>query len=303
MPICGINLVEIQKPLLTRVLKWAGVESKLIEIEEGTTIHCWVPTKITKPPLVLIHGFAAEGGVTWQFQVGALSKHYAVYVPDMLFFGKSTTVRTERSENFQAECLMKMLSKLGVDSCAMVGFSYGGMVAFKMAEFYPELVNCLVISGSVIAMTDSISQASLNRLGFSSSAELLLPTSVRGLKALFSVACYKKIWFPDFLYNDFLEVMFNNREERGELLTALVESNKEAQVPSLSQKILLLWGNNDEVFNIEVAQRMREQLGDNTQFASIDQAGHLVHLERPCEYNKHLLEFLEQHYSNPEKDM
>lgn len=303
MPICGINLVEIQKPLLTRVLKWAGVESKLIEIEEGTTIHCWVPTKITKPPLVLIHGFAAEGGVTWQFQVGALSKHYAVYVPDMLFFGKSTTVRTERSENFQAECLMKMLSKLGVDSCAVVGFSYGGMVAFKMAEFYPELVNCLVISGSVIAMTDSISQASLNRLGFSSSAELLLPTSVRGLKALFSVACYKKIWFPDFLYNDFLEVMFNNREERGELLTALVESNKEAQVPSLSQKILLLWGNNDEVFNIEVAQRMREQLGDNTQFASIDQAGHLVHLERPCEYNKHLLEFLEQHYSNPEKDM
>lgn len=303
MPICGINLVEIQKPLLTRVLKWAGVESKLIEIEEGTTIHCWVPTKITKPPLVLIHGFAAEGGVTWQFQVGALSKHYAVYVPDMLFFGKSTTVRTERSENFQAECLMKMLSKLGVDSCAMVGFSYGGMVAFKMAEFYPELVNCLVISGSVIAMTDSISQASLNRLGFSSSAELLLPTSVRGLKALFSVACYKKIWFPDFLYNDFLEVMFNNREERGELLTALVESNKEAQVPSLSQKILLLWGNNDEVFNIEVAQRMREQLGDNTQFASIDQAGHLVHLERPCEYNKHLLEFFEQHYSNPGKDM
>lgn len=245
MPICGINLVEIQKPLLTRVLKWAGVESKLIEIEEGTTIHCWVPTKITKPPLVLIHGFAAEGGVTWQFQVGALSKHYAVYVPDMLFFGKSTTVRTERSENFQAECLMKMLSKLGVDSCAMVGFSYGGMVAFKMAEFYPELVNCLVISGSVIAMTDSISQASLNRLGFSSSAELLLPTSVRGLKALFSVACYKKIWFPDFLYNDFLEVMFNNREERGELLTALVESNKEAQVPSLSQVI-----KNHDRFNI-----------------------------------------------------
>lgn len=303
MPLCGINFVEIQKPLLTRALKWGGVESKLIEIEEGTTIHCWVPTKDTKPPLVLVHGFAAEGGVTWQFQVGALSKHYSVYVPDMLFFGKSTTVRKERSENFQAECLMKMLRKLGVVSCAMVGFSYGGMVAFKVAEFYPELVNCLVISGSVIAMTDSISQAQLNRLGFSSSAELLLPTSVRGLKALFSVACYKKLWFPDFLYNDFLEVMFNNREERAELLEALVESNKEAQVPNLSQKILLLWGNNDEVFNVEVAQRMREHLGDNTQLESIDKAGHLVHLERPCLYNKHVLEFLKQHYANPDKNL
>lgn len=303
MPLFGINFVEIQKPLLNRVLKWGGVESKLIEIEAGTTIHCWVPTKNTGPPLVLVHGFAAEGAVTWQFQVGALSKHYSVYIPDMLFFGKSTTVREERSETFQAECLMKMLGKLGVESCAMVGFSYGGMVAFKMAELYPELVTCLVISGSVIAMTDSIGQDVLNRLGFSSSAELLLPTSVRGLKALFSVACYRKLWFPDFLFNDFLEVMFTKREERGELLRALEESNREAQVPSLSQKILLLWGNNDAIFNIEVAKTMREQLGDNTQFVSIDKAGHLVHLERPCQYTKHLLEFLQEHYVNSDKNL
>lgn len=288
--------MEIQKPLLAMVLTWGGLESKLIEIEEGTTIHCWVPTKNTRPPLVLVHGFAADGGVTWQFQVGALSKHYSVYVPDMLFFGKSTTVRRERSESFQAECLMKMLEKLGVESCALVGFSYGGMVAFKMAELYPKLVKCLVITGSVIAMTDTIGQASLSRLGFSSSAEMLLPTSVGGLKALFSVAFYHKIRLPDFLFQDFLEVMFNNREEKWELLTALVESNKEAEVPNFSQKILMLWGNNDEVFDVEVAQRMKEQLGDRTEFVTIDKAGHLLHWERPCQYNKHLLEFLQQHY-------
>ncbi|KAH9319239.1 hypothetical protein KI387_021008, partial [Taxus chinensis] len=258
MPRCRVNFVELQKPLLVKVLKWGGVEPKLVEIEEGTTMNCWVPTKrSTKPPLVLVHGFAAEGAVTWQFQVGKLSKEYSVYVPDMLFFGRSTTVSQQRSETFQAECLRKLLNKLGVERCAMVGFSYGGMVTFKMAELYPELVTCLVISGSVIAMTDSIGQTSLNRLGFSSSAELLLPSTVKGLKALLSVACYKKIWFPNFLFQDFLEVMFNNREERGELLVALVESNKEAQVPSLSQKILLLWGNNDEVFNLEVAKNMR----------------------------------------------
>ncbi|GLJ20383.1 hypothetical protein SUGI_0370310 [Cryptomeria japonica] len=302
MPLWGINFVELQKPLLTKILKWAGVEQKLIEIEEGTTMSCWAPIKSsTKPPLVLVHGFAAEGGVTWQFQVGKLSKEYSVYIPDLLFFGKSVTVSRQRSETFQAECLMKLLKKLKVEKCAMVGFSYGGMVAFKMAEMYPEAVNCLVVSGSVIAMTDTISQTSLNRLGFSSSAELLLPTTVKGLKALFSVACYKKIWLPEFLFRDFLEVMFNNREERGELLAALVESNKVAQVPSLKQKILLLWGNKDEVFNLEVANRMRDQLGENTEFVGIENAGHLVHLERPCIYTTRLLEFLQKNYSNEMK--
>ncbi|KAH9319236.1 hypothetical protein KI387_021005, partial [Taxus chinensis] len=163
------------------------------------------------------------GGVTWQFQVGRLNKEFSVYVPDLLFFGGSTTVSQQRSVAFQSGCLMKLLKILGVERCAMVGFSYGGMVAFKMAELYPELVTCLVISGSVIAMTDSINQSVIKKFGISSSADLLLPTTVKDQKALLSVACYKKIWLPNFLHKDFLEVMFNNREERGELLAALVE--------------------------------------------------------------------------------
>ncbi|GAU35998.1 hypothetical protein TSUD_211350 [Trifolium subterraneum] len=161
--------------------------------------------KPNKPVVVLVHGFAGEGIVTWQFQVGALTKKYSVYIPDLLFFGGSTTDKSERSPKFQAECLVTALRKLGVEKCIIVGFSYGGMVAFKMAEMYPEFVQAMVISGSILAMTDSISVSSLQELGFSSSSELLLPNSVKGLKALLSVAAYKKLWFPDRLHKDFLE--------------------------------------------------------------------------------------------------
>ncbi|MED6159897.1 hypothetical protein PIB30_046549 [Stylosanthes scabra] len=96
------------------------------------------------------------------------------------------------------------LKKLGVENCVVVGFSYGGMVAFKMAEMYPEMIKALVISESILAMTDSISVTTLQEFGFSSSFELLLPTSDKGLKALLSVAAYKKLWFPDPLHKDFL---------------------------------------------------------------------------------------------------
>jgi pimeloyl-ACP methyl ester carboxylesterase len=34
------------------------------------------------------------------------------------------------------------------------------------------------------------------------------------------------------------------------------------------------------------------QLGEKTMLQSIDKAGHLVHLERPCVYNRLLKEFL-----------
>ena len=311
-----VNLVEAQKPLLHFLIKWAGLRQHTVDVDgAGTVLTFWVPKDkvpgnnstvapeekqsetsksqgVRRPSVVLVHGFAAEGIVTWQFQVGALAKHYDVYIPDLLYFGGSTSPSTDRSPGFQAECLVAALGKLGVERCTVVGFSYGGMVAFKMAESRPDLVRSLVVSGSVVAMTDSISDATLERIGVRSSAELLLPESVKGLKALLSIAAHRRLWFPERLHRDFLEVMFTNRKERAELLEGLVVSNKDATVPVLPQKILLLWGHNDNIFNIELAKTMKEQLGEKTMLQSIDKAGHLVHLERPCVYNQRLMEFL-----------
>ncbi|KAK8928729.1 hypothetical protein KSP39_PZI017229 [Platanthera zijinensis] len=322
-----VNLVEAQKPLLHGLVKLAGLRQLTVEIEPGTVMTFWVPKdkipkkknvtkeifpvgktsdvggdnndgmvkrrKKEKPAVVLVHGFAAEGIVTWQFQVGALTKHYSVYVPDLLFFGGSTTGVAGRLPEFQAECLAAALGRLGVTVCTVVGFSYGGMVAFKMAEARPDLVKAIVVSGSVTAMTDSISAETMERLGFSSSKELLLPETVKGLKALLKVAAYKKLWFPDFLHRDYLKAMFNNRNERAELLEALVISNKQDNhPPPLTQNILLLWGENDNIFNLELAKTMKDQLGDKATLQSIKKAGHLVHLERPCVYNRRLKEFL-----------
>ncbi|OAY65579.1 hypothetical protein ACMD2_15617 [Ananas comosus] len=282
-----VNLVELQKPLIHFLLKRAGLRQHAVEIEPGTIVSFWVPKEKVpkkkgtvnevvpegksdiaaskdktgknekeKPAVVLVHGFAAEGVITWQFQIGILAKQYA--------------------------CLLTALERLGVEACTVVGFSYGGMVAFKMAEAKPDLVRNLVVSGSVIAMTDSITDESLERLGFASSAELLLPESVKGLKALLSVATYGNLWFPDRLHNDYLKVMFSNRKERAELLEGLVISNKDAVVPALTQRILLLWGENDNIFNIELAKNMKEKLGEKTTLQAIKKAGHLAHLERPC---------------------
>ncbi|KAJ4714400.1 Epoxide hydrolase-like [Melia azedarach] len=304
-----VNLVAAQKPLLHGLMKMAGVQPYALEIEPGTVMNFWVPRetikkskkgekvskeldKPSKPVVVLVHGFAAEGIVTWQFQVGALSKKYSVYIPDLLFFGGSITDKTERSPTFQADCLAKGLAKLGVDKCILVGFSYGGMVSFKLAELYPNMVQAMVVSGSILAMTDSISEAALGRLGFSSSSELLLPNSVKGLKALLSVATHRKLWFPNRLHKDYLEVMFTNRKEKAELLEALVVSNKDPTIPNFPQRIHLLWGENDQIFNVEHAHNMKEQLGGNTTFQGIKKGGHLVHLERPCAYNRCLKHFL-----------
>ncbi|KAJ4780752.1 alpha/beta-Hydrolases superfamily protein [Rhynchospora pubera] len=320
-----VNLLKVQKTLLQLVAKQAGLRLQPVEVEPGTIISFWVPKEKAKcrknvstnkdvfpmgnsvgvenfrkevkkkkerPAVVLVHGFATDGLVTWQFQLFALTKKYDVYVPDLLFFGGSLTSSTDRSPRFQAECMIAALAGLGVERCTVVGFSYGGFVAFRMAEIKPDMVHSLVISGSLIAMTDSMNESILETLGLESSAELLLPETAKGVKALLHNAMYKKLWFPNFMFNDFLEVMFSHKKERAELLEALVIRNDDANVPNLSQKILLLWGEKDRIFRLQYAKDMKEQLGENTSIQIIGKAGHLAHIERPFRYNHYLKEFL-----------
>jgi hypothetical protein len=101
-----VNLVEAPKPLVYFLLRRAGLRQHTVDVDgAGTVISFWMPEgKVPKdrgtvrdvapegaaaadsgkqqkaaakpagngkerPAVVLVHGFAAEGVVTWQFQV------------------------------------------------------------------------------------------------------------------------------------------------------------------------------------------------------------------------------------------
>ncbi|KAI8532999.1 hypothetical protein RHMOL_Rhmol11G0262000 [Rhododendron molle] len=214
-----VNVVAAMKSLIHGLVKLAGLSPQTVEIEPGTVMNFWAPKetkpknqthtadkKPTKPVVVLAHPFAGDGILMWFPQVLALTSQYAVYVPDLIFFGGSTTSRPDRSAEFQAECLARGLRKLGVEKCTVVGLSYGGMVGFKMAVMYPELVEALVASSTVIEMTESISNRSQKKIGISQWSDLLLPETVKGVKFLFTVGSHKwPNWLPDFVYKQCLE--------------------------------------------------------------------------------------------------
>ncbi|KAI8533000.1 hypothetical protein RHMOL_Rhmol11G0262100 [Rhododendron molle] len=58
------------------------------------------------------------------------------------------------------------------------------------------------------------------------------------------------------------------------------------------QRIHLLWGDDDKIFNLDLAQNMKEQLGEKATLQWIENAGHLAQLERPFTYNRHLRRIL-----------
>lgn len=210
-----VNSVNIYKTMLHKVMKLAGMKTKDLEIEPGTNIHFWVPSKENnkKPNIILVHGFAGDGLLTWQFQILSLRKKYNIYVPDLLFFGKSYTNKSARTTKFQADCLAIGLKMLGLEkNCIVVGFSYGGMVSFQLAEHHPKLVGSMVITGSVLAETESISYKALARIGFGSWADYLIPNTFRGVKVLLDYCSYKNNFprMPNLFYKHYLEVFLKS---------------------------------------------------------------------------------------------
>ncbi|XP_039172288.1 putative aminoacrylate hydrolase RutD [Eucalyptus grandis] len=298
-----VNTFKIYKPLLRATMKLAGVRPQKIEVEPGTVMNIWAPTRSKKnanngkkPAVVFLHGFVGDGILTWQFQVLALARDYAVYVPDLLFFGGSSTGDGRRTVGFQAECLARGLAKLGVQQCTVVGFSYGAMVAFRLAELQPELVESVVATSSGPVVTESLSRECLERLGFPTWSEVLLPDSASALKKLLEIGSFHFPRLPKCVFKHALEVLFDGRKERAELLEASVIPDKDFAFPQYSQKVHLVWGENDRIFPAEVAKSLKENLGDNATLVCIEKAGHIVALERPFVYNKCLKKILASIY-------
>ncbi|CAM8899260.1 unnamed protein product [Rhodiola kirilowii] len=290
-----VNIISAYKSLLHRTMRLAKMKSQLVQIEPGTVMNFWGPTdpKSEKPSILLLHGFQANAIFTWQFQIISLTSEYNVYAPDFLFFGGSYTDSDERTTDFQAHCVANGLRKLGVEKCVVVGFSYGGMVGFKLAELYPELVESFVVNNSVLRLTESITADCLKRIGLDRWDDFLLPKTVEAMKVTLKIASYKlPSWLPNFFFKDFFEVMYENRQQKAELIKALVTSD-EFTIPKFPQRIHLLWGENDKIFNTDIAQNLLRQVGDEgTIMRRIEKAGHVALLERPCNYNHHLRNIL-----------
>uniref|UniRef100_A0A0C9QSC4 TSA: Wollemia nobilis Ref_Wollemi_Transcript_12021_1173 transcribed RNA sequence n=1 Tax=Wollemia nobilis TaxID=56998 RepID=A0A0C9QSC4_9CONI len=282
-----------------RRLYWVskGLKSVQIELSNGTTMHCWVykgntSTSPEKPAVLLIHGFGADGMTAWSKQIGVLGEHFDLYIPDLVFFGESTTRSSERSEIFQAECLKSMLDSLQVKSVVAVGHSYGGFVAFWMAHLYPELVCRLVIVSSGIC-TPSSNDELLKEFGASDVKEVLLPTTVQDIKRGMHLTIHNMPWLPDFIYKDFMETTGGNRDQKAQLVDAIVIGSKNSQpLPLLTQNVLIVWGMNDRIFKLEEAYTLQRHLGEKATLAVIEECGHVPSLEKSGELNRLLLNFL-----------
>jgi pimeloyl-ACP methyl ester carboxylesterase len=101
------------------------------------------------PRLLLIHGYASNAQA-WRAVVDRLDTRFQVVVPDMIGFGWSTRYPTmPLTGDAYAARLAALLDALAWPSAHVVGQSWGGGLALRLAAAHPDRVERLVLVATV----------------------------------------------------------------------------------------------------------------------------------------------------------
>jgi len=281
---------------LKRKMKRAGLREQTVSVPQGT-IRMWVGDGPPERTLILLQGFG--GSATWQWypQAKALNQRCRLILPDLLYFGESTSAMDDYSIEHQVDALHQVFLTLGLDRFDLGGLSYGGLVALRYAAAHPQRVGKLVVTSSPgPTMTHADLQDALCRLEARTVEQVFVPKGPDEVRRLLKLAWYKPPWAPHFALLDAHQRLFSNQTEaKRRLLAHIIGRIGDEEVLQLDvpHQTLLIWGQHDALFPVNVGRRLAEHMGEAARLHIIDKAAHCPNLERPKQWNKLVLDFLE----------
>ncbi|KAJ3681998.1 hypothetical protein LUZ60_014571 [Juncus effusus] len=295
---CCVSITAFCDRYYSAVFASAGLRSSAVALADGTSVHLWSPISpdpSTRRSLVLIHGFGASATWQWAPYLRSLIRAgFDLYVPDLIFFGGSFSPSPDRSDYFQARSVIGVLDSVGVTRFGLVGVSYGGFVSYRIAELCKERVERTVLICAGVCLEDTDLASGLFVVSdVSQAAELLVPQRPKKLRELVKLTFVRPPRvMPSCFIQDYIQIMCTDfAQEKGELLEALITNRKFSDLPKITQPTLILWGEQDKVFPLELALRLKRHLEENSQLVIIKEAGHAVNLEKPKDICKHIKAF------------
>ncbi len=280
--------------LIEKKMKKAELSLFLTHLH-GDTIEYWDNQK-DLPVLLLLHGFGARTKYQWFKQVEFLSKDYRLILPNLIHFGNSTSPKEDVGVSDQVEMVENLLTSLGIEFFTTMGVSYGGLVGIELAQKNKMKIEQLIIVNSPIKfmLKEDITNV-CNRFNVTTVEDLFVPESPKGLKKMWHLSSGKKIYLPDFVFNEFYNRMYaGNRESKRKLMQNLIDSLETFAQHEYNFGIetLLIWSDDDMIIPVQRGRLLKKYLGKKAELHIIQKGGHMVNLNKTKEFNRILMRFL-----------
>lgn len=256
------------------------------------------------PAVVLLHGGGpgASGVSNYARNIDALAQHFRVIVPDMPGYGRSVKEVDQRDPfGCLADMIRGLLDELGLDTAHLVGNSYGGACALRLALDTPARVGKLVLMGpGGIGTTRGAPTAGLKTLlayyGGDGPSRDKLANFIRTYLVYDGAAVPDDLIDLRYAASIDPEVVANPPLRRPSGPTALrtlwrMDLTRDSRLADLQTPALVLWGRDDKV-NKPAGGPMLLNLMPNAELVMTSRTGHWMQWERAELFNRLVTEFL-----------
>ncbi|HXC83295.1 MAG TPA: alpha/beta hydrolase [Trebonia sp.] len=230
-------------------------------------------------PLVLAHG-GASNHISWFRQVVEFRDHHTVVTYDQRGFGFS-----EENGDFSVSAvddLRELLNHLGYEKVALMGQSLGGAVVAGFASRYPERVRALVLSSTPAGLVDTGRRAP--------AADDPQPPYAELVKGMIGQDDFSTRSPEMHLLTTEL-IGVNSRVSAQRLNGTFYSRNDIAPIAAAGIPVLLINGDDDPRGTTGHMEKIAAQI-PGSRLVIVPGGGHLVYMENPGPYNRHILDFL-----------
>lgn len=239
-------------------------------------------------PVLLVHG-GHGGWIHWMANVKPLSAHCRVLAVDLPGFGRSYDPGRCLMPEEHAEVLAEFLAQLKIESVALVGFSFGTLVASTLTVRRPDLVRVLTLLNP-----PGVGQRSPEALALP--ARLSALAKAQGRRAGVEGTLRELMLCHHELVDDDLIDLLGDSIARTRYVTRSVSQSSDtfSLLKQVTRKTMVLIGERDPFHSNDLEGRRKSidaVLGAGA-VRIVPGAAHWLQYDRPDSFNQALLDFI-----------
>lgn len=242
-------------------------------------------------PVVFIHGFPFNHTM-WDPQMRALPNHFRAITYDIRGHGQSDVGDGQYSIELFVDDFIGLLDHLVIRQAVVCGLSMGGYIALRAIERHPERFR-----GLILCDTRSEADSDEGKIKRSAAVKSVKKGGVEAFAASFVKAVFAPETFrtkPDAVETIRKMIVSNSPLGIGGTLLAMAARTDTTKALSgIRVPTLILVGEHDALTPPSSSQAMHERI-PSSQMHVLPGAAHMSNIENAGEFNRHLLEFLEQ---------
>ena len=240
--------------------------------------------------VVFLHGFPFDRSM-WREQIDYLAASgYRCIAPDLRGLGENKSAHEISTMADMARDVAALWDDLQIEAAAVCGLSMGCYVAFEFADLFPSRMTALVLAGGRCEGPDKAEKQSREQQAKRVLEQGFAPSVDNIIQSLLAPRTLSDK--PDVVAR--VRDMVKRTDPRG---AAAAQRGMAARrdycgdLPRISMPTLIIAGRDDGVRKPIDAETIHRGIR-GSQLEIIKDAGHLMNLEQPAEFNQVMLDFL-----------